>query len=176
MIERLCLGMTLPLLLGAVQDDLPTGWKVHESKEGRFKVALPGTPMQKKQQVKTATGSLDVMMLIGQGRGDTAFVVSYCDYPEADLKKGTVEKRLDHARDGAVSSARGKLRSGSEKSIDIDGHPGRDFVIEKDGEIVARMQVFLVQTRLYQVMILGGSTVSASKEGTQFLESFRLIP
>jgi hypothetical protein len=46
MMGRLCLGLTLPLVLGAVQqENLPAGWSVFTSKEGGFSVALPGKPV-----------------------------------------------------------------------------------------------------------------------------------
>ena len=170
MMDRICLSLTLPLLLGAVQEDLPPNWKVVESTAGRFTVSMPETYTEKKQPVKTAKDTLEVVMLVAEGRNDALFVVSYSDYPAADLKTGGVEKRLDYARDGAVSSARGKLRS--EKPIMLDANPGRDIVIEKDGEIVVRTRIYLVKNRLYQVMTLGNVP---AKECATFLESFRLI-
>lgn len=169
MMGRICLGLSLPLLLGAAQNDLPDNWKPVVSTTGGFKVTMPPKPTEKKQQVKTATGQLNVFLLLADGRNDSVFVVSYCDYPDADSKKGTEQKRLDHARDGAVSSARGKLLK--EEAIKLKGHPGREIVIEKNGETVARMRIFLVNRRLYQVMALGNA---APKEAGFFLASFDL--
>jgi hypothetical protein len=170
MMGRVCLGLSLPLLLGAVQDQTPQGWNTVVSKEGAFKVKLPGKPMEKKQTVKTAAGKdLHVMTLFAEGRNDSLFAVSYTDYPEADLKKGSVEKRLDHARDGAASTAGGK--PDMEKPIDIKGHAGRAFAIKKNGEIVARMHIYLVNRRLYQVMVLGNAPIDEAKT---FLDSFAL--
>jgi hypothetical protein len=167
-----CWSLALPLLLGAVQDDLPANWKVAVSKDGGFTVAMPGVPTEKKQHVKTATGQLNVTLLLAEGRNDSVFVVSYSDFPEAELKKGTLEKRLDHARDGAVSSARGKLRS--EKTIELDGHPGREIAIENNGECIAKMRIYLVKNRLYQVMVLGNGMIFMTKDVGIFLDSFGL--
>lgn len=165
-------GLAVPMLLGATQDDLPAGWKTIAPKDAGYSVALPGTPSEKKQQVKTATGILHVVMQVAEGRGDTTYVVSHCDFPAADLKKADIDKRLDQARDGAIASARGKKRS--EEPIKLAGHPGRDITIEKDGEAVARMRIFVVNNRLYQVMVLGNGPALASKETSAFLDSFRL--
>ena len=165
MIGRICLGVSLPLLLG-----IPDGWEELAPTEGRFKAAMPTAPTMRKQQVKTATGQLSVTMYVAEGRNDAVFVVSYTDYPEADLKKGAVEKRLDHARDGAVASAGGKLRS--EQAIKLKGHPGREIVVEKGSEVLARMRIFLVNGRLYQVMVLGKAPADDVKS---FLASFELI-
>src|SRR5437763_13445961 len=112
MLNRLCLGLTLPLVLGAVQpENLPAGWRVFTSKEGRFSIALPGTPEEKKQRVTTATGNLDVFLFTVEGKNDSAYVTSYSDLPAGEVPPGSEEKRLDFAREGAVDRARGKLRS-----------------------------------------------------------------
>lgn len=168
MIGPICLA----LLLAGGQDEKP-----FTPSEGRFSVLMPSEPTKKEQQVKTATGELKVTLWIAEGKADSYFVVSHSDIPDKDLKKGAEEKRLDQACKGAVDSARGKLR-GEEKSIKLDGkYPGREIVIEKDGEIVARMRVYLVANRLYQVMVLGNGAFFASrdKEATAFLDSFRLV-
>ncbi len=167
-----CWSLALPILLGAVQDDVPAGWKMVAPKDAGFRVAMPAVPTEKKQTVKTATGTLNVVMQVAEGRNDTLFVVSYCDFPTGDLTKADVDKRLDQARDGAISSARGKKRS--DDPIMLKGHPGREIVIEKDGEVVAKMRIYLAKNRLYQVMVLGNGTVFASKDTATFLDSFRL--
>ena len=160
------------LVFAATQDDVPPTWKGIISKDGGFRVAMPAAPTEKKQLVKTATGQLQVMLLIAEGRNESLFVVGYADFPEAELKKGAIEKRLDQARDRAVENARGKLRS--EKAIDLAGTPGREIAIEKDGVLVARLRIYLVGRRLYQVMVLGSGPVLGSKDVGIFLGSFRL--
>lgn len=170
MVGPICLGLTLPLVLGASQVELPEGWQTVAPKDAGFKVAMPMAPMERKQQVKTATGALNVVLYIAEGRQGSVFVVSHTDYPEGELKKGPVEKRLDHARDGAVVSVGGKLRS--EQPIKLKGFPGRELIVEKNGEATARMRLFLVNRRLYQVMVLGAAP---AKDASLFLASFDLI-
>lgn len=170
MMGPIFLGLSLPMMMGAAQAGVPEGWKEVSSKDGKFKAAMPAEPMEKKQVVKTATGQLTVKLLVAEGRDEAVFVVSYTDYPEAALKKGAVEKRLDQARDGAVSSSGGKLNT--EQAIKINNHPGRHLTIEKDGKIIARMRIYLVNRRLYQVMVLGGAP---NKDVSSFLSSFELI-
>jgi hypothetical protein len=173
----LCWSLTLPLLLGAVQDDLPAGWKVFTSKDRRFTVYMPKEPMEPKKPVvvRTETGDLNVTLVIAEGRHDSYFVVSYSDFPPADLKKSEEEKRLDHACNGAAEKCRGKLRE--EKSIKLnDRYAGREFFIDKDGAVIAKVRIYLVENRLYQVMVLGNGPIFSSKEKDVgiFLDSFRL--
>jgi hypothetical protein len=163
-------SLTLPLLLGATQES--PAWKTFASKEGNFTIAFPCTPVEERQRVKTATGQLDVVVLLSEDKDDTSYVVSYCDLPEADVKKGAEQKRLDFARDGAVSKARGKLRS--EKGLTLAGYPGRELLIENESEQVVRLRLFIVRRRLYQVVAVGPGAVVAHRVGTFFLDSFHL--
>jgi hypothetical protein len=169
-------SLTLPLVLGVVQDDLPAGWKVFDSKDGRFTVHMPKEPMNpKKQVVTTKTGELNVTMVVAEGPHDSYFVVSYSDFPQAELKKGEEKTRLDQACNGAAESLRGAIRE--EMPIKLDGrHPGRAFVIRMDGAVIAKMRIYLVGNRLYQVMVLGNGKIFSSKEKDAgiFLDSFRL--
>src|SRR5262249_21378139 len=131
MVRPVCFTLMLPLLLGAGQtENLPPNWRVFTSKEGGFSVALPGKPAESKQKVPTATAIMEVRLLIVEAKDDSVYVVSYSDVPAEEVKAGSEPKRLDLARDGAVSMARGKLRS--EKEIKLDGYSGRELDIETD--------------------------------------------
>src|SRR5689334_18808893 len=92
MLGPVCWSLTVPLLLGAMQET--AAWKTYTSKDGGFSISLPGTPMESKQRVKTATGQLDVVLLVAEGKNDVAYVVSYSDFPPAEVKPGTEGKRL----------------------------------------------------------------------------------
>jgi hypothetical protein len=174
MIGKLCLGLALPLVLNAAQqENLPAGWIVYTSKEGGFSVALPAKPAASKQRVATATGHLDVHLFIVETKDDAAYVVSYSDLPAAEIKAGTAQKRLDHARDGAVDNARGKLRT--EKKIELAGFPGRELIIETDKDVVIKMRIIAAKRRLYQTMAMGSGAFFQSKNAGHFLDSLKLI-
>ncbi len=170
MLDRIALSLTVPLLLGTGQPLIPENWKLLVSGPGRFSVAMPAAHKEDAQTVTTATASkLKVSLFIAIGRDDAAFVVSYCDYPDKDLKTGSLDQRLNLARAGAVANSGGKLKR--ETAIELNGHKGRDLAIEKDGETIARMRIYFVERRLYQVMVLG---VAPVKDVGSFLDSFRL--
>src|SRR5712691_1481267 len=101
--------LTLPLVLGAVQD--PGEWKPFVSKKGGFTVLLPGKPTGQSQSLKTAAGTIEVTLYVMEWKKEGTLVAGYTEYPEKALQTGTSEKRLDNARDGAVQSAKGKLHS-----------------------------------------------------------------
>ena len=168
MMDTLCIGLAMPLVLMALETgEPPSGWKKLAPPGGRFEAAVPADPVASKRKVATASGHLLVHVWMARGKDESAFVVSYFDLSEDELAKGPIETRLDHARDGAVSSARGKLQS--EKRIELAGHPGRDLAIEKDGKRIARVRLVLVGRRLFQVMALGAS----DKDAAILIDSFR---
>jgi hypothetical protein len=173
MLSRLCLSLILPLALGGAPGELPDGWKLLMSKEGGFEVAFPGTATKSEQRVKTATGQLDVTLFVLEAGRDTTFVVSYSDLPADEVKPGREAKRLNFARDGAVTNARGKLRG--EKKIMLDGHPGRELVIETPTDVVIRMRIYAVGQRLYQTVAMGRGAFHQSKDAALFLDSFHLL-
>ena len=165
--------LALPLLIAVAQDVELAGWKAFESKEGRFRVQMPTTPTEQKQRVKTATGQVEVFLFLAEGSA-ASFVLSYSDFPEKEVKAGDEAKRLDFARDGAVNSARGKLRS--EKKIDLDGVPGRELVIDNGGgDMVLKVRIYAAERRLYQLLAVGPGAILTSKEAAAFLDSFRLL-
>src|SRR5262245_1267850 len=104
-------------------------WKTFTSKEGNYEVQLPGEPRENRNSVKTSVGTgIVVLAVLEVKQGEGNYVVGFSELPEAVIKSDTEEKRLDNARDGAVSSVKGKLKS--EKQIKLDTHNGRELEIE----------------------------------------------
>lgn len=169
MLNASALVIGIPLLFGILQDAPPAGWMVFASKAGRFSVSLPGVPIEVPQFV----GQLKVVKYVAEGKNEAVYVISHTDYAEADVKADAVQKRLDQARDGAIVSVGGKLKT--EKAVQLEGFPGRDIAIEKAGAVIVRMRIFVVDRRVYQVLALGPPAVLGSKEVANFLDSFRLI-
>ena len=86
---------SLTLLLGATQGGLPNGWVKYAPAEGRYAVAMPGMPTRSVKKITTATSQLDTVTAVADGRLDSCFVVSYCDFPEKELKADSIDKRLE---------------------------------------------------------------------------------
>jgi len=166
-IVYLCLAAAL--LLAA--DDAKTKPADFAPKDGRFTVQMPGEPKEQTNKVNTAIGPIDVHMFLSAPDPNTAYIVGYSDYPEEMMKKSESDKILDGARDGAVKNVNGKLDG--EKKITIDKHPGRDFQIATE-HFEGRNRMYLVNARLYQVMVVGSKEFVTGKDAERFLDSFKL--
>jgi len=138
---------------------------------GRFTVQMPGQPKEQKNSVKTAIGPIEFHMFIYERDPNSDYMVGYNDYPEGMMKKADSDKVLDGARDGAVKNVKGKLES--EKKITLDGHPGREFVATAEG-LKVRDRFYLVNDRLYQIMLVGSNDFITGKDAEKFLNSFKL--
>ncbi|MBN1431094.1 MAG: hypothetical protein JXB07_22180 [Anaerolineae bacterium] len=137
------------------------------SDEGKFSVLMPGTPTEETQ---TTTDGTDIHMFSVEDWGD-AYLVGYSDFPQ-DIIEGTdAEMLLDFARDGAAGD--GTILS--ETSITINGYPGRALEIDSsDDDIVLYANIYLVDNRLYQVIVTSGDGTRSAKV-SEFLDSFKLL-
>jgi len=173
------MAMALPLLVG--QTAPPAGWRSFAPKDDAFTIALPFAPMEKKQQIKApeSDGMIDVSLYLCEGvkigLNDSTIagtlVVGVSEYPPA-LVQGAEEKRLKHARDGAVQNAKGKLFH--ERKIALAGNPGRELWIDIGEERTLHIRLFAVKQRLYQTMAVGAKDFIETKEVAAFMDSFKL--
>src|SRR5262245_48345805 len=121
--------------------------KEFSSKEGGFKVQMPGDPKEQKQK---AAGVDFTAYVIETKEG--AVMVAYSDLPipggETDEQ---IQARLDGAVQGMVTNIGAKLDKDRVKKIMLDKkHPGREVsadVAQLGGEMQAR--IYLVDKRLY---------------------------
>lgn len=149
---------------------LAQGWKPYNSAPGKFSIDFPGTPETRSQDITTRVGKVK-MHLFQVAKGQSAFLVSYSDYPASAIKGSDPKKMLDGARDGAVSNVQGKLLS--EKGMSIGGNPGRELKVEAKG-LSMTQRMFLVKNRLYQVLALVPIDRPNNPDVPRFLNSFKI--
>jgi hypothetical protein len=154
-----------------VQAEDKPEWKEFASKEGRFTVLMPRTPEQQQADAESDFGKGVLHMNTVQA-GKVMYGANYCDFP-AEIKKAPIKQVFDSSRDGAVANLDGKLAD--EKEIKLGDYPGREIQIEiAGGKRLFRARVYLVEQRLYQVVVLGTKETATSKEADKFLDSFKL--
>lgn len=167
-IKRFLLLLMLQLLVACAGGS----WKEFNSAEGAFSVLMPKTPTLETQMVNTPLGPIELQFFSAE-LADVAYVVGYSDYPAAFVAQSNPVIMLNGARDGAVANVQGKLVS--EQAIFIGGYPGRELRIETlDGQFAAMSRIYLVNNRLYQVMVVLPADRSFTDEMTTYLDSFAL--
>src|SRR5262245_54721900 len=86
------------------------------SQEGRFTVEFLAEPKLEKFNEKTDAGDYIDRSQWLLDRGTTAWIVTYSDYPLADVQRIGPETMYDNSTQGAVEAVKGKLQ----QSVSVD--------------------------------------------------------
>ena len=161
----------------------PGQWKEFVSKEGGFKIKMPGVPTEVTQPVESKSGTV-VAHFHSLITKSAEYVVGYTEVAQNVETLQPSKATLDAIRDRTLAKENGKLLS--EQDVSVAGHPGRALVIEvSDG--VFRDKYFLVANRLYTVTVFTPATNGQSDGDTArirraqetvanaFLDSFSLL-
>jgi len=162
------LSLALLLLTGCGPEQL----KPFSSPDGKFSVQMPGTPTQK---TESAAGITFKMYLVE--RGSNGMMVAFADMPiQANEPDAVIQKRLDGARDGAVKNINATLTSSS--SITLAGkNPGRELTANlPENKGIVKMRIYIVGTRMYQLMVLSTPSYVNSENAGKFFDSFTITP
>lgn len=145
--------------------------------EGGFAVLMRGQPEYVRQQLDTPAGKMSAH-LYSADRPDAYYAVGYSDYPLALVLAASPDQIFAGARDTWVKRIQGKL-SGSSPLKLAGKYPGLRFTAEgtfKDKETFVDGRLYLVDQRLYQVIVMGRKSELSQGVVNRFLDSFQLIP
>jgi hypothetical protein len=142
-------------------------WQEYTSRDGGFKVLMPGAPRQQSHDQETPQGKITfnaAVVELHQG----AFVAAWADLPPK------IPMNLEDAVKKIAERYGGKVKES--KSVEFQGSPGREFVIDSTkkppGQAVGR--IYQVENRLYELIVVG-SQVEGKYETERFLEKFHLL-
>lgn len=167
-------ALAASLLATLAQEEAPK-LKKYKSDEGNFAILLPGVPKAQRVPVDRDNDKSARQVQYVVGEEDGAYLVSYQDNPnleEADEKES--EEALITAQQ-TLGKTFGKLLS--EKPIKLlDKYPGRQFEFEIPGQKGRyRSRVYLVDGRLYQVIVVGTEAFVSTETAEAMLDSFVLL-
>jgi len=101
-------------------------------------------------------------------------MLSYADIAAPDEDEAALQKRLEEARVGVINKL--IMKGTKESAIALGKHPGKELEGVLPDQSVARIRLFIVNGRLYQMWVVGSPTWAGSAEATRFLTSLELIP
>lgn len=145
----------------------PGEWTTYSSAAGRFVAFMPAEPRVTEQglQIGTEKVANNVFLALTQF---AVFAVSYADVPLPSSKSKSI---LDNVRRGVVAGISGKLISSS--NISHQGYPGREFQASSESGLYTS-RIFLVNSRLYQLVVVAVPGKVAAEDVQRFLDSFDL--
>jgi hypothetical protein len=156
----------------------PSEWQELVIRDGGFSVLMRGAPLYDRREIATPAGTI-VAHLYSSDRPDSVVAVGYSDYPLALVLQAGAGPLLAGVRDTWVRRVNGRLTR-SDDGLRIDGrHPGVEFVA--DGTVNGRpafvhARLYLVEQRLYQVVVMGSAAEVPQGVVNRYLHSFRLVP
>jgi hypothetical protein len=161
----------LPAALGAQAG--AADWQDYVWRKGECVALMPGKPQMLTRTIPAgANGGMLDLYIMYVDQKSVAYLLSYVDNPAFKAANAKMlEETLDKAREGAVG--KGKLLK--ETKIKHGSYPGREILVELPNMTCSRSRLFLVEQKLYQLVIIGARDACLSKEADQFLESFMLL-
>lgn len=145
----------------------PGEWISYSSEAGRFGVLMPAEPRVTEQGLEIGGGKLvnNVFLALTQF---AVFGVSYADFPPNTSKSKSL---LDKVRKGVIDGINGTLTGSS--NISHKGYPGREFQASSDRGLYSS-RIFLVNARLYQLVVVAVPGKVSDADVHRFLNSFEL--
>jgi hypothetical protein len=144
-------------------------WQTYTSHEGGYSVSLPGRPQEDFRRVPGQFKSVLVRYVAAQAPdGSGVYGVGYTDLPAAVSDPYAPLQRME-----AIAAAlKGRLVSSSD--VTVDGHPGREYQVQRD-RAVTTLRAFVVGRRLYQLMVTSSTGDNGDGQRGRFMASFRLL-
>jgi hypothetical protein len=143
--------------------------------EGNFVLTMPGKPLEMSTTIETPIGKVPIKTFTAN-YGSISFIAMYAEYPIAIDTPEAIKGGLDAARDMMIGVSNGKLIS--EIEFAYKQYPGRELKAGTNSDVV-RLRMYLVQQRMYLLMVSVQGTTDISrvesKQVGRFLDSFRLI-
>jgi hypothetical protein len=150
----------------------PQKFREFTSAEGKFKVEMPGSPSE-----ETINAAGIAMTSYRIEEKDGAYGAAYADLPiPGGASPRQISLLLNSARDGAIRNVNGKFKGESQIRLE-NQYPGREIRADlptEDGILKARM--YLVQKRVYMVIVTGRSAWVNSANAKRFLDSLEVTP
>lgn len=149
------------------------GWKEYQPSDGSFSIRMPARPVKKDMSVDYSGGTL-VLHTLGAAKGDFTCHLLYTDYPEGSLELREPDKLLADVGAKAVAKMGAQQLVG--QIISIGKFRGREMNFETIlPNANWRYRIYVVNSRLYQVIVQQSKNAPSTGDAERFFNSFRLL-
>ncbi len=176
--RKLFFSLAVIAFLVTACSSAPAEWKTYSSTGGNFSVLAPDTLQETTQSVPSGSINVDMHLFTLQ-KGSEVFMLLYADYPADLIQAADADTLLEGGVSGALNSMGATLVNKSD--IKLADAPGKEFVgdipagktLASGGQFKAR--AYLVQARLYAMIVAAPKGQDATADADKFLNSFKLI-
>lgn len=149
-------------------------WKPFSSTPGGFTVLMPGTPTTNNTSVNTQIGSIPIQLFTVVRPKEAVYLVAYSDLPSnIPQNSRDINQFLSEVASGFSQGAGGKLIS--EQNISLNNFPGKEIKLEFPQGVIAIGRIYIVNKRLYQVVVVTPREGDLTQSINGFFNSFRLL-
>lgn len=158
-------------------------WEIFRFERGLFQIEMPELPAFSSQRLSTDLGELNMSIFMHEGEegvdDNILYMISFTDYPTDKVNANKMDElALDEYYKGSVQTSvnnmNGKLLD--EKTIDLFGHEGREIKVDYlDGQAIMRMQILLVENRMYAIQTIALAANDNNDDQKRFFNSFELL-
>ena len=162
------------LLLAAACSD--PSWREVASSDGGFRIRMHGDPRVEQRSVDTPAGKITGHLYSLEGK-DSVYAVGFADYPRQILQASHPASMFSGVRDSWLKRIDGQLE-GKTTDIRLDGKwHGMEFAAR--GRLAGRDawmrgRLYLVDNRLYQLIVFGSRETIPLSDINQFMGSFKV--
>ncbi len=157
------------------------GWKQIDG--DAFTVSFPGDATRSESVEPTDAGEVPTVSYdLAQADGAVYLVVVASDFSPEVMRHADPKVVLEGARDGAVGNTQGELKA--ERALTLEGklgakrktYPGREFEAALPQHLTMLARVYLVESRLYQLMVVFDAAYDRRADFARLVASFQLKP
>ena len=168
------LAAALALALAAGCGD--RSWREVASPDGGFRIRMHGDPRVEQRNVDTPAGKITGNWYSLEGK-DSVFGVGFADYPRQILQAVPPRNMFSGVRDSWLKRIEGRL-DGNATDIQLDGKwAGMEFTARgrlEGRDAWMRGRLYLVDNRLYQLIVFGNKETIPVSDINQFMGSFKV--
>jgi hypothetical protein len=155
-------------------------WTPFTPEGGRCRIAFPVEPKLQTVPADPAANRAELFVWTADDSNASAsYALMWNDYvgnTAAAAKVISFDQKQDalaKARDSWGETTNGKLLS--DRKLKLGEHAGRDCLFELAGQKLMRVQLFLVNDRLYQLGAQGPRELIQGGDADEFFKAFRLL-
>jgi hypothetical protein len=162
--------------------DKKNDWMLFTSKQGHFRVGMPGAFTEKIDSIQTPLGFLVMHTFFYQteansGHSNVIYMVQYCNYPEGALNSndtGFVNEFFENTRNEAAFSINGKVIYHT--PITLNTYPGQFWRIHyKNDTAVIKTKAYMVGNRYYAIQTITFTSLASNLDTDKFFDSFQIL-
>jgi len=168
--------LMLALVLFAAAGCNDPSWREVASPDGGFRIRMHGDPRVEQRNIDTPAGKITGHWYSLQGK-DSVFGVGFADYPRQILQATPPRSMFPGVRDSWLRRIDGRL-DGNATDIKLDGKwIGMEFSARgklEGKDAWMRGRLYLVDNRLYQLIVFGNKETIPASDINQFMSSFKV--